>query len=394
MNRKNRRSLLIIILILFISVGFAFLSSRIDINGIANIKKIKWNIYFDNVIINTGNEFQITAPTTTGTNTTEISYAVALEDPGDSYSFDVDIVNNGTIDAMYKIMSSSISCTDDCDVLYTFDIRYKDGTEIEPRNYLPKMSKDTITVTLTYNKDISISDLPSSDKNLEYNLVLTYEQAKFADDRTTSKFDVLDLSGKGNHGINYGATNNGDGTYTLDGVDDYINCGLANYDFGKSISLVTRLKFKSIARDYNFFDNYSSDSAGIGLIISGNLYPMFLIYTDNNSYGLNSSFSPEVDTWYTIIGVYDGKTQKIYIYDSLGNNLANVSRPTTENIKISTSPFVIGGMYNTSNHYTPMTISDALIFDRALTEEEITTNYSGEINPVDKTDLLLYYDFK
>lgn len=386
MNRKNRRSLLIIILILFISVGFAFLSSRIDINGIANIKKIKWNIYFDNVIINTGNEFQITAPTTTGTNTTEISYAVALEDPGDSYSFDVDIVNNGTIDAMYKIMSSSISCTDDCDVLYTFDIRYKDGTEIEPRNYLPKMSKDTITVTLTYNKDISISDLPSSDKNLEYNLVLTYEQAKFADDRTTSKFDVLDLSGKGNHGINYGATNNGDGTYTLDGVDDYINCGLANYDFGESISIVMKFKMETLNADV---EKGLLCNSLVCLKTAGDRIRFIF---NNGSYVGTQTKDPLIENnWYTFVSTYDGEKIKLY----RDGNLIKNSKDEYEyyvngNIMVSSNDFRISGILNYSN----MTVSDILIFDRALTEEEITTNYSGEINPVDKTDLLLYYDFK
>ena len=101
MRRNNKSKLLIIILLLIVSIGFAFLSSRLDFNGIANVRPINWKIYFDNVQKNFGQEFEITEPSTYGEDTTSINFEVELADPGDSYSFDVDIVNGGSIDAMY-----------------------------------------------------------------------------------------------------------------------------------------------------------------------------------------------------------------------------------------------------------------------------------------------------
>ena len=177
MKRKNKSKYLIIALVLIISIGFAFLSARLDINGLANIKKIGWNIYFDNVQNNFGQEFEVTAPTTTGTNTTEIYFEVELEDPGDSYSFDVDIVNNGTIDAVYELTYDWTTYDTDYSDLYIFDVRYKDGIQINSNDLLAKNSRETITVTLTYNKNIDISSLPSEDRSTSYYLVLNYEQA-------------------------------------------------------------------------------------------------------------------------------------------------------------------------------------------------------------------------
>ena len=177
MKRNNKSKYLIIALVLVISIGFAFLSARLDINGLANIKKIKWNIYFDNVQNNFGEEFEVSTPSTTGTDTTQIYFEVALEDPGDSYSFDVDIVNDGTIDAVYKLTYDWTTYDTANPDLYIFDVRYKDGIEITENDLLAKNSRETITVTVTYNKDIDISLLPSEDISANYNLILNYEQA-------------------------------------------------------------------------------------------------------------------------------------------------------------------------------------------------------------------------
>ena len=46
-----------------------------------------------------------------------------------------------------------------------------------------------------------------------------------------------------------------------------------------------------------------------------------------------------------------------------------------------------------SGSFANVTYSDALIFTRALTAEEITTDYSGEINVNNTQNLLLHYDF-
>ena len=56
----------------------------------------------------------------------------------------------------------------------------------------------------------------------------------------------------------------------------------------------------------------------------------------------------------------------------------------------------IGGnpyLQNVPNGFSYNITSDALIFKRALTEEEIVSNYADKVNPTNKDDLLLWYKF-
>ena len=43
--------------------------------------------------------------------------------------------------------------------------------------------------------------------------------------------------------------------------------------------------------------------------------------------------------------------------------------------------------------FSRATFAETLIFDRALTEEEISKDYGEKINPTNKQDLLLWYKF-
>ena len=220
MRRNNKSKLLIIILLLIVSIGFAFLSSRLDFNGIANVRPINWKIYFDNVQKNFGQEFEITEPSTSGEDTTSINFEVELADPGDSYSFDVDIVNGGSIDAMYKITYDYSTYDDEHPELYIFEVKYKDGIELQENDILRKNSRETITVTVAYNRDIDIENLPTEDRTVNYNLTLEYEQANIkgskAQEREKQYTITYDLDGGVNNPSNPSTYTNRTETFTLE----------------------------------------------------------------------------------------------------------------------------------------------------------------------------------
>ena len=220
MRRNNKGKYLIIILLLIVSIGFAFLSSRLDFNGIANVRPINWKIYFDNVQKNFGQEFEITEPSTSGEDTTSINFEVELADPGDSYSFDVDIVNGGSIDAMYKITYDWSTYDDEHPELYIFEVKYKDGMELQENDLLKKNSRETITVTVAYNRDIDIESLPTEDRSVNYNLTLEYEQANIkgskAQDRERLYTITYDLDGGVNNPSNPSTYTNRTETFTLE----------------------------------------------------------------------------------------------------------------------------------------------------------------------------------
>ena len=95
-RRKNNKVFLIMILVFMISIGYALLSSNLNINGIAGINKNKWDIHWENVQPNASSTVTADTPVI-DENRTKVTYSVELELPGDFYEFDVDAKNDGTI---------------------------------------------------------------------------------------------------------------------------------------------------------------------------------------------------------------------------------------------------------------------------------------------------------
>ena len=54
-NNKKISRIVVVALILFISLGYALLSHNFRINGNSKLANSKWDIHFDNVVLNDGN---------------------------------------------------------------------------------------------------------------------------------------------------------------------------------------------------------------------------------------------------------------------------------------------------------------------------------------------------
>lgn len=175
-RRKNNKIYIVLLLVLFISIGFAYLSATLNINGLANITGNSWKIYFDNIQYVRGQEYEITAPTTTGKTTTSVSYEVFLPSPGDTYKFNIDVVNEGTLDAMVKVVNDT-ELTAEQKVYASYYVTYNDGISVDDYQLLPKNSRDTLSVIVSYNKDIKEEDMPTEDKSITVKFHLEYEQA-------------------------------------------------------------------------------------------------------------------------------------------------------------------------------------------------------------------------
>lgn len=175
-RRKNNKIYIVLLLVLFISIGFAYLSATLNINGLANITGNSWKIYFDNIQYVRGQEYEITAPTATGKTTTSVSYEVFLPSPGDTYKFNIDVVNEGTLDAMVKVVNDT-ELTSQQKVYASYYVTYNDGISADDYQLLPKNSRDTLSVIVSYNKDIKEEDMPTEDKSITVKFHLEYEQA-------------------------------------------------------------------------------------------------------------------------------------------------------------------------------------------------------------------------
>ena len=89
----------LIIAIIGLSVGFAAMSTTLQINGTAEMNPATWDIRFQNLSAPTitGGASVLTAPTLT--NTQIGTFGISLTKPGDSVTYTFDITNAGTINA-------------------------------------------------------------------------------------------------------------------------------------------------------------------------------------------------------------------------------------------------------------------------------------------------------
>ena len=102
-NKKNKTLLTVLILLLAITIGYAAIATTLKINGSADVKSARWNVYWDensiavtegSVATTQGNEARVT-----DSSKTQIEYSVELSEPGDFYEFTVDAVNEGSLNA-------------------------------------------------------------------------------------------------------------------------------------------------------------------------------------------------------------------------------------------------------------------------------------------------------
>lgn len=175
--KKKNKYILVALLVLFLSVGYAYLSTNLDINGVSIVKRNVWDLHFEN-IVDTHKGATIDIPANISEDKLSIDYQVTLNKPGDEYYFTADVVNNGTMDVMlnsYEITGLS----DEQKKFITATVTYSDGTEFKQYDLLEKNGgKDTLKIYVKYRTDIEVEDLPSSgDSEFRLNLTATYLMA-------------------------------------------------------------------------------------------------------------------------------------------------------------------------------------------------------------------------
>lgn len=185
-NRNLRVALLITLLVmgLFLAVVYAALSQNLTIRGTASMQAEKWSIRFSSVEARIEGNAKYTLPKLEAT--TLNGYSVTLSDKNDSVTFDIEVTNDGSIDAELNSISklqpkctglNSITATAESDanivcsnLNYTFT--YDDGQEILPGNVLE--AGQTKKLKLTFSAKPTSE--PSDDvivSNLDISLLYT-----------------------------------------------------------------------------------------------------------------------------------------------------------------------------------------------------------------------------
>ena len=134
-----------------------------------------------------------TSPAVIDATKTAVNYSVSLLKPGDSYSFTVDVVNSGTIDAMVSVVSNT-GLSDEQKKYVSYSVTYSNGLDVNTKDSLNAGYKRKLRVIVKYRTDLDASDLPTEDKILNLTFKVTYIQAD------SSKNDIVTGSIMNNDG--------------------------------------------------------------------------------------------------------------------------------------------------------------------------------------------------
>ena len=175
---KKRLSVLVLLLLLMVvSVGYAALSSTLTVTGTSTINSATWNVHFANVQTTSGSVSATTSPTVSGTNTTSLTYAVTLTQPGDFYEFTVDVVNGGGINAKLSAVPTLTGVSTAQDVYTNYTVKYSDNTSPAANALLNAGATKTYKVRVEYDRNIEAEQMPTTPQEMTLTFYMNYVQA-------------------------------------------------------------------------------------------------------------------------------------------------------------------------------------------------------------------------
>ena len=204
-----------------------------------------------------------------------------------------------------------------------------------------------------------------------------------------------DESGNGNNGTVNGATltsdrfGNSNKAYSFDGLNDFIQCLQAGPSGNPTITATFWLKTNQTS--YGHIIGYGSNAISgndYRIYINGNCTSGILFDTYLNAKGFSTTFNNNWD-FYTVF--YDGSIgnntsiSKIYKNGTLISSVCFSTNPSNTNIQ-TTNPIRFGRYHgNEDTGFYSGLLDDIGIWNRELTQQEITDLYNGNItgfNPV------------
>ena len=161
----------LLVAIIGLTVAFAAMSRTLIINGTATVDSAKWDIHFENPLLKSkkGDAREVSAPVISEDGG-DLTLKVGLRKPQDEIVYNVDVVNDGDIDAeITKIDYPELS--EEHDKIIEFEAVYDDGSSIALKQELKVSESKKVKITIRF-KDIEDESLLAREA---YNIPLTFK---------------------------------------------------------------------------------------------------------------------------------------------------------------------------------------------------------------------------
>ncbi len=178
-NIKDRKILygilaIVLVSIFTLTIAYAALSVVLTIQGRAQVSSANWNIHLANPRVTSGS---VTTDVPVIKTSSSLEFSTTLNMPGDFYEFTIDVVNDGSIDAMVENVIMTPGLTTEQAKYLRYEITYQNGESITTNQLITKGTEIPIKVRIEYRKDLTSSDLPTGQVVLDLSLELKYIQS-------------------------------------------------------------------------------------------------------------------------------------------------------------------------------------------------------------------------
>jgi hypothetical protein len=176
------------------------------------------------------------------------------------------------------------------------------------------------------------------------------------------------------NGVGYNSSNSG--SLVFDGTNDYVDCG--NTSPLSSIGGTTNITVSGWA----YYTAYGGGGQSYSVItVKGDPWTWLLenpfntfrfrITAGGSDVNVADTSTHLLNTWYNVVGTYDGSNMRIYVNGSLKNTKAQTGTLATNSITAKI------GTYQGTNYNLTGRIANVSIYNRVLTATEVSHNYNS-----------------
>lgn len=181
---KLKKKYLILVLLLFISIGFAVLTSNLSINGIASFTDASFDVHFENATIKDKNIDD--GSITIGDDTVSITSTGTFEKPGDYIDTSFYVMNSGTMDASLNTLTVS-GLTNELKNYFTYTLKYDiGGANVARGDVLRAGQGRKINLHIEYKYDV---EQLATVSNLNITITMNYINPKKASTSTVWDYE-------------------------------------------------------------------------------------------------------------------------------------------------------------------------------------------------------------